>query len=166
MRSRYQFQKNCLAPFVFTGGAVKKIQPFLRRKCLTFITFQTMRSCIIFFSLLAAVTLACSDNTPDPRNEALQRATTACDASFKQMAWLDSLLIQAESTKTMSAHGDVYMVPTSQGTLFVHQPVVMSCLGCFVYSCAGDRLELSQPVIMDEVIPGMQEKNLLYRSTL
>lgn len=82
------------------------------------------------------------------------------------MTWLDSLLTQAGSPKTMGAYGDVYIVPASQGTVFVHQPVVMSCLGCFVYSCAGDRLQLSQPVIRDEVIPGMQEKNLLYRSTL
>lgn len=120
----------------------------------------------MLFFCLAAITMACADDAAGPRDEAMQRATMACGTSFTEMAWLDLLLTQAESTKTMSAHGDVYMVPTSQGTVFVHQPVVMSCLGCFVYSCSGVRLEFSNPMTADDVIPGMKEENLLFGPTM
>jgi hypothetical protein len=123
-----------------------------------------MRLYVILFALLVGGLTACSDDGDNSRDFAMQRAIRACDASLQQMAWLDSLLVRASSTSTMSAYGSVYMVPTSQGTMFVHQPVVMSCMACLVYSCSGTRLEVSNDIIVKEVVPGMQEKNLLYRS--
>lgn len=107
------------------------------------------------------VLLSCADHKvmPDPM-------TTACDKCGKsqtEMQWLGTLI---ENAKTSTSHmGDIYAVPYDGSFYFVHQPVVMSCLGCYVYDCEGTLIEYNA-VDRQKLLSGMNKSNLIFRSTI
>ena len=116
--------------------------------------------------LLLACLAGCApdDHTTDGLTHAMARASVGCETSRENMQWLESLLIQAGSEG--SAYGNVYIIQTSQGTVFVHQPLMMSCLACSTYACDGTAIPLDNPLVYDEVVPGIRPSNLLYKAPL
>ncbi|MCD9014987.1 hypothetical protein [Parachryseolinea silvisoli] len=116
--------------------------------------------------LLLACLAGCApdDHTTDGLTHAMTRAAASCETSRENMQWLETLLVQAGSEG--SAYGNVYIIPTSQGTVFVHQPVMMSCLACRTFACDGTEITLDNPLVYDEVVPGISPSHLLYKAPL
>lgn len=123
-----------------------------------------MRRYLILFLLAGLAGCTPDDHTTDGLTHAMKRASAACETSRDNMQWLESLLIQAGSEGP--AYGNVYIIPTSEGTVFVHQPIMMSCLACRTYFCDGTEVPLDNPLVYDEVVPGMGQTNLLYKAPL
>jgi hypothetical protein len=73
------------------------------------------------------------------------------------MPWLDEKIREAQSSP--SKDGSFYAITTSAGVVIVHQPIVLSCMGCLRYDCFGNTPTLTEKVITDEVIPGMVDAN-------
>lgn len=76
------------------------------------------------------------------------------------MSWLAAKIEEAENDVTKS--GNFYAIPTSEGVVIVHQPMIMSCMGCARFDCQGNTPTLSQQVVQNELIPGMNSSNLIY----
>lgn len=55
------------------------------------------------------------------------------------MLWLHALVQQMETDKSLS--GDIYAGYAEGRIMFVHQPLIMSCLACIVYDCDGNRID-------------------------
>lgn len=119
---------------------------------------------LIFIMLAGLASCMPDDHTTDGLTHAMKRACASCETSRENMQWLEALLQQAGSEGT--AYGNVYMIATSQGTVFVHQPVMMSCLACSTYACDGTEIPLEDPLVYDEVVPGIRPANLLYKAPL
>lgn len=79
------------------------------------------------------------------------------------MQWLGTLI---ENAKTNTGQmGDIYAVPYDGNTVFIHQPVVMSCLACLLYDCDGNRIDMAT-VDTQKLTRGMDHSTLIFRSTL
>jgi hypothetical protein len=119
---------------------------------------------LILIVLLGFAGCMPDDHTTDGLTHAMKRASASCETSRENMQWLELLLQRAGSEGP--AYGNVYMISTSQGTLFVHQPVMMSCLACSTYACDGTAIPLDDPLVYNEVVPGIRQANLLYKAPL
>ncbi|MBT1700209.1 hypothetical protein KK083_25195 [Fulvivirgaceae bacterium PWU4] len=107
------------------------------------------------------VLLSCTDHKllPDP----MATACDKCGKSQAEMEWLGTLI---ENAKTNAGQmGDIYAVPYDGNTFFIHQPVIMSCLGCYVYDCEGNLIEYTA-VDRQKLLSGMNKSNLIFRSTI
>lgn len=119
---------------------------------------------LIVFLLAGLAGCTPDDHTTDGLTHAMKRACVSCKASRENMQWLESLLQDAGAEG--SAYGSVYMISTHEGTVFVHQPIMMSCLACRTYACDGTVIPLDDPLVHDQVIPGIRSENLLYKAPL
>lgn len=105
--------------------------------------------------------LACANHefTPDPMVTACEK----CGKSQAEMQWLEAII---ESAKTNEGQmGDIYAIPYDGTTIFIHQPVVMSCMACLIYDCDGNRIEYAA-LDGQKLTQGMNRSNLIFRSTL
>jgi hypothetical protein len=64
-----------------------------------------------------------------------------CGKPTEEMTWLEALIQQSETD--MAMRGDIYAGVVEGRMLFIHQPMVMSCLACVIYDCDGNRIEAS-----------------------
>lgn len=128
------------------------------------VKISSMYRCLIVFLLAGLAGCTPDDHTTDGLTHAMKRACSSCETSREDMQWLESLLRQAGAEG--SAYGNVYMISTHAGTVFVHQPLMMSCLACRTYACDGTEIPLDNPLVHDEVVPGMRPANLLYKAPL
>ena len=115
--------------------------------------------------LSLAILFACSsdDLTMDHTDAAIARASVYCASSSGQLVWL-RLLIE-ESEKDVSKRGIIYTFQSNGQTIFMHQPWIMSCMGCIMYDCHGNRLELSD---IDQAVlsKGFQDLMVIYEPVM
>jgi hypothetical protein len=90
---------------------------------------------------------------------AITRAMDLCQSSSTEMTWLQVLI--AESKSDPYFNGPIYAVPLADRVIFVHQPYVMSCLGCLLYDCGGNVVERSE-VDLEALVSGMTDSNMIY----
>jgi hypothetical protein len=57
------------------------------------------------------------------------------------MSWLSTLVQQVQTDGALM--GDIYAGSVDGRVMFVHQPMIMSCLACVVYDCDGNRIDTS-----------------------
>jgi hypothetical protein len=97
-----------------------------------------------------------------PQEEhAISIASAKCHCSA-EMPWLRGIIREAETD--VSAKGTIYAIEYSNGVAFVHQPWISSCYACLVFDCDGNAL-ISNGALMDEIIDGTKEENVIYTST-
>lgn len=77
------------------------------------------------------------------------------------MEWFRLLLTEMENNPGML--GDVYAIPLNGKTLFVHQPMIMSCFACVIYDCNGQSIPPSS-VDQKALLEGFTEGNKIYRA--
>ena len=103
---------------------------------------------------------SCSNDFISTEPWAIRTACAKCGMSAVEMRWLAVRIQEAKDDVTKS--GNFYAVPTSEGVVIIQQPVIMSCLGCLRFDCHGITPTLSESVIKDELIQGMNSGNLIY----
>src|SRR5689334_3684068 len=111
----------------------------------------TMRTSLLLF-LFSALLFSCGGDEPMTKEGAVRAACAKCRLNTSQMTWL-SLKIK-EAQEKPEKNGNFYAISTSACVVIVHQPVVMSCLGCVRFDCSGNTPTLSSEVISNEVVPG------------
>jgi len=93
--------------------------------------------------LLMAALMACSSDENDPKVESLalaaKRAAVFCNTSPGEMDWVMDLIESSKGDPALA--GPIYAFRSNGQAVFMHQPWVMSCLGCVLYDCEGNRLE-------------------------
>lgn len=97
----------------------------MTRSLLTLVCFITLYACVNH------------DLSPDP----IEVACKQCGKSKSEMQWLQSLIESAKADTPLM--GDIYAVPFGGRTIFLHQPMVMSCVACVLYDCEGNRIDAS-----------------------
>ena len=113
---------------------------------------------IISFVLLASCVNHDLLNTS--AKEALAGGSILCKKSVDEMEWLKTLLQQSEADPAL--RGDIYAAPIDGTIIFVHQPLIMSCLACVLYDCDGNRIAAGS-IAPEKLIAGMKPVNLIYR---
>ena len=118
-----------------------------------------MKSTLLFIATI--LLFACSDDAIHYEPFAIRAACIRCHMSTAEMAWLSVKIKEAKDDVTKS--GNFYAIPTSEGVIIVHQRIVMSCMGCLRYDCHGNTPTLSDDVVINELAPGMNSGNLIYK---
>jgi hypothetical protein len=120
---------------------------------------------LLVITLLAFVMSCSKQDAADqlfPQEEhAIAIASAKCNCS-PEMPWLRDMIRQAE--EDVSHKGVIYAIEYSNGVAFVHQPWVSSCYACRVFDCEGNAL-ISNGSLMDEIISGAKEENVIYTTT-
>lgn len=111
--------------------------------------------------LLLTVLFSCNENDgPMTSSGAVDAACAKCHLNAFQMQWLSERIQEAQEKP--EKNGNFYLISTSEGIVIVHQPAIMSCLGCLRFNCIGGTPTLSASVIEHELVPGMNSDNLIY----
>ena len=115
-----------------------------------------------YLSSLLILVCACTDhdNRAFDKAYALQRASTLCQASSANLAWLSDVLDKAQRGGQLE--GSVYAFRYSNGVAIVHQALIMSCVACVAYDCGGQHITMT-PDIHKEIASGMTDKNLILK---
>ena len=117
--------------------------------------------------LLVASALACSSDENELKVSstalAVKRAAVFCHVPQSEMTWL-ALLIEA-SKDDISLAGPIYAFHSNEQSVFMHQPWIMSCMGCIMYDCEGNRLD-PQLVDQTELWAGFQNLTPIYSPEL
>lgn len=96
----------------------------------------------IFLPLVLAVLLSCDDsNQESTLSRPVAIACAQCNKKPGEMAWLQNLIHLAKTDPSLM--GAIYTGQHQGRVVFIHQPVVMSCLACVVYDCDGNKLDTS-----------------------
>ena len=84
-----------------------------------------------------------------------------CGKKPAEMLWLKDLILTAKTD--MSQNGNIYRGFYDGEVIFIHQPMIMSCLACIIYNCAGQTLD---PATMDheKLRLNMSAENLVYKA--
>jgi len=118
------------------------------------------------FTLLAFAMSCTKHDAADqlfPHEErAIAIASTKCQSS-SEMPWLRDMIRQADAEDKYK--GVIYAIEYSNGVAFMHQPWISSCYACLVFDCEGNALPTSGS-LMDEIISGATEDNIIYITTL
>jgi hypothetical protein len=126
---------------------------------------------MVFRILALAVSVSvflngCSDSDPKSFTEeqasAVRKACVACSASKAEMAWMTAIIEEAKDNAAKD--GFIYSIKHGGRVIFIHQMFVLSCLGCVLYDCKGERIELNE-VDHENVMSKMTEANLIYIGT-
>jgi len=113
-----------------------------------------MRTFLPFVCL--AMLLACSDSDVNLKDVAIEKACKACQTESADMDWLRTIVNKND--------GNVYAIHTSEGMMIVHQPVVMSCMGCVRYTCSGLLVGYLTDTFEQELLTGIKKSNLIYEA--
>jgi hypothetical protein len=110
--------------------------------------------------LLFLLIFACEDN--DLKLAPVEMAGLHCGKNVAEMQWLQDLIKLGETN--MAKRGDIYVGSYDGQVIFVHQPVILSCLACIIYDCQGNKLD---PSAMDlqKVVLNMESKNRIYSAS-
>jgi|SRR5690606_3064429 len=113
------------------------------------------------FLLVVIILLGCSGDDPekDSADLAIARASIHCSSSPAQLAWLR--LVIHESETDASKKGIFYTFQSNGRTIIMHQPWIMSCLGCILYDCDGNRLDMSD-LDPGALSKGFQDLTVIY----
>lgn len=116
----------------------------------------------IRFLLLLFLSACTNHDLRKPEKEmALEAACDRCGKTPAEMSWFGGLVVKAESEE--SWRGDIYAGSLNGSSIFIHQPIIISCMACHVYDCAGNRLTLTSEEIQ-LAANEMTESNLIYRT--
>jgi len=120
---------------------------------------------LIAITLLAFVMSCTKEDAADqlfPQEEhAISIASAKCQSST-EMPWLRQMIRQAEAD--VKYKGVIYAIEYSNGIAFMYQPWISSCYACLVFDCEGNKLT-ANPGVMDEIIKGATEDNIIYTTT-
>jgi hypothetical protein len=111
---------------------------------------------------LALVALAgCIDedlnkNSPEM---AATMASRLCGTSTADLQWLQELMQNSQTDITLQ--GDLYAVRMEGRVIFVHQPLIMSCLACVLYDCEGNPIDVST-IDREKLREGMNPSSRIY----
>jgi len=89
----------------------------------------------------------------------MAKACEKCDRTVSEMQWLSELI--DKSANDMQFQGPIYAITETDRTLFIHQAYIRSCLGCVIYDCDGNSIDI-QSVDMQEIAGAMNDSNLIY----
>ncbi len=102
----------------------------------------------------------CDDDAKkNPVDIAMERAAIYCASSSSQLVWLKTLI--EKSGEDPSLAGRIYTFQSDGRTVFMLQPWIMSCLGCIMYDCQGNRLE-AEDIDRAMLANGFQDLTLIY----
>lgn len=99
----------------------------------------------------------CSNEDLNPESTAIRKACRVCASTPAEMEWLRDIVQEND--------GNIYAIATSDGVVIIHQPVVMSCLACVRYTCAGVRINSVSATVQQELQNGIRNSNLIYEPT-
>lgn len=85
------------------------------------------------------ILLSCEGEDEKPLGASIHLAALQCGKSIDQMQWLTGLISRSEDDATLI--GDIYAGKLDGQVVFIHQPLIMSCLACIVYDCDGNLLD-------------------------
>jgi len=91
--------------------------------------------------LLCLSLLSCDDDEEKNGAYSAQIGAFMCGKTPSEMTWLSDLVHEASTDPTLN--GDIYAGQVDGQTIFIHQPLIMSCLACIIYDCDGKRLDAS-----------------------
>ena len=116
---------------------------------------------------LLAFAMSCSkqdaaDQLFPHEKHAIAIASAKCHCS-PEMPWLRDMIRQADAEDKYK--GVIYAIEYSNGVAFMHQPWISSCYACLVFDCEGNALPVNSS-LMDEIISGATEDNIIYTTTL
>lgn len=77
------------------------------------------------------------------------------------MDWFATVLSEADSKPEQQ--GSIYVASIDEQIYFIHQPVIMSCLACVVYDCAGNRVQ-ADPQFIEKMLPFLTPEHRLFSS--
>jgi hypothetical protein len=120
-----------------------------------------MRTCLLFLALVALLSCDNGDSAPNEKL-AISKACAKCDLTVTEMNWLAVKI--NESKTSVEKSGSLYAISTSQGVIIVHQLLIMSCMGCQRYDCHGNTPTLTEQVVMNELVPGMNASNVIFEN--
>lgn len=109
--------------------------------------------------LLFLFIFACADN--DRELPPVKLASMRCGKSVSEMQWLQDLIKLGEAD--MAKRGDIYAGSYDDQVIFIHQPLILSCLACVIYDCDGNKLD-SSTMDVNKIILSMEPKNRIYRA--
>jgi len=121
-----------------------------------------MKNVALYCLLLLLIACSDSTNNSDPVAAAMERAARECELPIASMGWLLTRI--QESRVDPQSKGYFYSFNTSFGRVIVHQPLIMSCLGCGAYTCEGVLIGERTSSEREEIIAGIQPSNILYDS--
>lgn len=113
----------------------------------------------LLLSLLLLFACADHDTRTFDKSTAMKKVELLCLASSAPLTWLSDLL---DSAQTGEWKGNVYAFRYSSGVAIVHQPMIMSCLGCRVYGCGGLSITLTSD-LQQEITSNMNDKNIILK---
>jgi hypothetical protein len=120
-----------------------------------------LKTCL--FCLVIFLSCTADDIYDDETRAALFRASNKCGSSPDQLDWLHELIQRSEHEVTLQ--GKIYAIQVDGTTVIMHQPWIMSCLGCILYDCNGNRLDNSA-VNFEKLLTGYNESNVIYSTSL
>jgi hypothetical protein len=94
--------------------------------------------CLILVTVAACVSDDFDKNSP---KMAAIVSSKLCGKAASDMKWLEDLIQNSQTDGTL--HGDVYAVKLDGRVIFIHQPMIMSCLACVLYDCEGNPIAMS-----------------------
>jgi hypothetical protein len=120
---------------------------------------------VLNFALLVLLLSCVNHEFPfDDDNLPSIQAIAAKKCGHSDMGWFATVLQQAQGISTTgytSTMGYIYAVSVDGRVLFIHQPLIMSCLACIIYDCYGNRVDIAT-VDLQKVAAAMTPANLLY----
>ena len=119
---------------------------------------------LLAITLVASVVSCAKPDAADqpPQEEhAITIASAKCQSS-SDMPWLRDIIRQSETD--VKYKGIIYAIEYSNGVAFMHQPWVSSCYACLIYDCDGKKLT-TNPSLMDEIVKGATEDNIIYTTS-
>lgn len=117
-----------------------------------------MSKTILFVILIL---LSCDAEPRRSTSASVHLASMFCGKRIPQMQWLMDLIQRSKSDPSLD--GDIYAGRYEGQVVFIHQPVIMSCLACVIYDCDGNRLERAT-FDLEKLYPIVHEVNRIYTS--
>ena len=93
--------------------------------------------------LLSLTLFSCVKHDLDPisPDNALLLARSMCGKDAGEMQWFSALLKAGEND--FAQRGDIYAIELDGNVVFVHQPMILSCVACRLYDCDGSIIQLT-----------------------
>jgi hypothetical protein len=140
-------------------ASLSGLQPIAAEMCL-YSNHCYMRRNIIrlvfFMALLSCVRHDLDGKSPEL---AVSVAKKLCQKSSEEMVWLKDLIQQSETDA--SWRGNVYAINLDSRIVFVHQPFIMSCMGCLMYDCDGTKIDYAS-IDHQRLVTLMTSANIIY----
>lgn len=107
------------------------------------------------------LSISCDDHNQSTKSPSptVVLAAAKCGRATADMAWMHDLMEQSKKDVTLS--GNIYAFALDGQTIFVHQPAVISCMGCVLYNCDGTRIDVAT-IDIQVVVERMTPSNLIY----